>query len=121
MTLRPLHATAMAVLGAALVGGVVACSAPSEAAPAGPGGSGSDPFIQCMTDNGVPAPPQGRPGGPGGQGGQDGPPPQGGQGGPGAQGDHSGPPPAPPGVDQGVWDKGLQACASLAPQPPAQR
>ncbi|WP_208300553.1 hypothetical protein [Mycobacterium sp. DL592] len=114
MTLRPLHATAMAVLGAALIGGVVGCSAPSDAAPAGPGGAGGagDPFIQCMIDNGVPAPPQGGQGGPDGHGGQ---PPQGGPGGQGGQ------PPAPPGVDQGVWDKGLQACASLAPQPPQLR
>ena len=116
MTLRSRHATAMAVLGAALVGGLVGCSAPSEAAPAGPGGAGgaSDPFIQCMTDNGVPAPPQGGPGGPGG------PPPQGGQP-PAPPGGQGGQPPAPPGVDQGVWDRGLQACASLAPQPPQQR
>ncbi|WP_328361080.1 hypothetical protein OG976_09605 [Mycobacterium sp. NBC_00419] len=117
MTLRPRHATAMAVLGAALVGGLVGCSAPSEAAPAGPGGAG-DPFIQCMTDNGVPAPPQGGPGGPGAPAGQ---PPQGGPGGLGGPGGQGGQPPAPPGVDQGVWDKGLQACASLAPQPPQQR
>lgn len=122
MTLRPIHATAMAVLGAALVGGLVGCSAPSEAAPAGPGGAGGagDPFIQCMIDNGVPAPPQGGPDGHGGQPQQGGP---GGQGGqppapPGGQGSQ---PPAPQGVDQGTWDKGLQACASLAPQPPQQR
>ena len=27
-------------------------------------------------------------------------------------------PPAPPGVDQDQWDQAMQACQSLAPQPP---
>jgi len=102
MILRPLHAGAIAAMGAALIGMVVACSPSSGAAPGNPGDP-NDPFVKCMTENGVPAPPQG-------------PPPQGGQGGPGA----GGRPPAPPGVDQSVWDKGLQACASLAPAPPPQ-
>ncbi|TGD85959.1 hypothetical protein BayCH28_19300 [Mycolicibacterium sp. CH28] len=101
----------MSALAAALIGGVVACAAPSEAAPAGPGGPG-DPFAACMTENGVPAPPQSGPGGPGAQPGS--PPPQGGPIG------QNGTPPAPAGVDQGVWDKGMQACASLAPAPPPQ-
>ncbi|WP_166654672.1 hypothetical protein [Mycobacterium sp. BK086] len=111
MVLRPLHAGAMTALGVALIGTVVACSPSSVAAPGNPGGP-NDPFAQCMTENGVPAPPQGQPpqggpGGPGGPGGHGGQPPQ-------------GQPPAPPGVDQSVWDKGLQACASLAPAPPPQ-
>lgn len=112
MILRPLYAAAMTAVGAALVGGVLACSPPSGAAPANPGGPG-DPFIQCMTDNGVPAP-QGGPGGPGAQGGHpDGPPPSGAP-----QPGQGGTPPAPPGVDQGVWNTALQACQSLAPTPP---
>ncbi|WP_179473628.1 hypothetical protein [Mycolicibacterium vinylchloridicum] len=113
MILRPLHAGAMIALGAAVIGTVVACSPSSEAAPGSPGGP-DDPFVACMTENGVPAPTQGPPpqGGPSGQPG--GPPPQGG---PGGQG-QGGQPPAPPGVDQSVWDRGLQACASLAPAPP---
>lgn len=112
MFLRPLYAAAMTAAGAALVGGVLACSPPSGAAPASPGGPG-DPFIQCMTDNGVPAP-QGGPGGPGAQGGHpDGPPPSGAP-----QPGQGGSPPAPPGVDQGVWNTALQACQSLAPTPP---
>ena len=115
MTLRPLHAAAMS---AALIGAVVACAPSSDAAPGNPPGP-NDPFVKCMTDNGVPAPPQGGPGGPGGQGGQpSGPPPQGGPGGQPGPGAAGGP---PPGVDQSVWDKGLQACASLAPAPPQQR
>ncbi|MCX2928806.1 hypothetical protein ORI20_00870 [Mycobacterium sp. CVI_P3] len=102
MNLR-LQAAAVSALGVALIGAVVACSPSSVAAPDKPGGP-NDPFVKCMTENGVPAP--------------QGPPPQGGPGGHGGQpGD---PPPAPPGVDQSVWDKGLQACASLAPTPPPQ-
>jgi hypothetical protein len=99
MRLRPLHAAALTALGTTLIGTVVACSPSSVAAPGNPGGP-NDPFVKCMTENGVPAPPQG-------------PPPYGG---PGAQGVRQ--PPAPPGIDQSVWDKGLQACASLAPAPP---
>ncbi|SBS72293.1 conserved exported hypothetical protein [uncultured Mycobacterium sp.] len=117
MTLRPLHAAAVTAMGAALIGTVMACSPSSQAAPGNPGGPG-DPFVTCMTENGVPAPPQGAPpqGGPGGPGSQPGGPPP--QGGPGGQG--GGRLPAPPGIDQSVWDKGLQACASLAPAPPPQ-
>ncbi|PND56401.1 hypothetical protein CRM90_17495 [Mycobacterium sp. ENV421] len=113
MTLRPLHTAVIGAMSAALIGAAVACAPSSDAAPGNPAGP-NDPFAKCMTDNGVPAPPQGGPGG------QDGPP----SGGPGGQpnpGAAGGPPPAPPGVDQSVWDKGLQACASLAPAPPQQR
>ena len=121
MTLRPLHAAAMGTMSAALIGALVTCAPSSYAAPGNPAGP-NDPFVKCMTDNGVPTPPQGGPGGPGGQGGQpSGPPSQGGPGGQHDSGAAGGPPPAPPGVDQSVWDKGLQACASLAPAPPQQR
>jgi hypothetical protein len=119
MILRPLHAAAVTALGAGLIGAVVACSPSSEAAPGNPGGP-NDPFVKCMTENGVPAPPPGPPpqGGPGGPSGQPvGPPPQAGPGAPGGGGQPGG----PPGIDQSVWDKGLQACASLAPAPPPQR
>jgi len=115
MSLRPLHAAAVAGMGAALIGGVLAYAPASEAAPADPGGP-NDPFVACMTENGVPAPPQGGPRGPGGPGGQDhpnGPPPSGAP-----QQGQGGPPPAPPGVDEGVWNKAFDACASLAPAPP---
>ncbi|BBX05911.1 hypothetical protein [Mycolicibacterium aichiense] len=118
MTLRLLHAAAMGTISAGLIGAVVACAPSSDAAPGNPPGP-NDPFATCMTDNGVPAPPQGGPGAPGGQ--PSGPPPQGGPGGQPNPGAAGGPPPAPPGVDQSVWDKGLQACASLAPAPPQQR
>lgn len=111
MTLRRMHATAMTAVGAALLGAVVACSPASDAAPTNPGGPG-DPFIQCMTENGVPAPPDG-PGGPAGQAAHpDGPPPSG------APQPGQGTPPPPPGVDQGVWNKALQACQTFAPLRP---
>ncbi|MED5810782.1 hypothetical protein VST63_00295 [Mycolicibacterium sp. 050232] len=69
-----------------------------------------------MQEHGIPAPPEGAPGAPGGPEHPgapghrpDGPPP----------GDGATPPP-PPGVDQGRWDDAMQACRSLAPQPPQQ-
>ena len=88
----------------ALIGLTSGCS--SETASAAPGHQ--DAFSQCLTDNGVPAPPDGGPGGepPAG------PPP----GGAPLQG---GAPPAPPNVDRAVWDSAVQACQSLAPAPPA--
>lgn len=109
--MRP-HAAA-GLVAAALIGSAVVCAASSAAAPQDPGGPG-DPFFTCMTQNGVPAPPQGGPGEH-----PDGPPPQGAAGGP--PSGQGGQPPAPPGVDQGVWNKALQACASLTPPPPQQR
>ncbi len=78
-----------------------------------------DAFTACLTEHGVPAPPDGGPGhgpgGPGGPGGQPpaGPPPSGAP-----QPGQGGTPPAPPGVDQGTWDTAMQACKSLAPAPP---
>ena len=79
-----------------------------------------DAFTACLTDHGVPAPPEGGPGGhgpggPGGPGGQPpaGPPPSGAP-----QPGQGGTPPAPPGVDQATWDTAMQACRSLAPAPP---
>lgn len=105
-------AAAMAVIGL-----TAACS--SETAAASPGGPDS-PFGQCLTEHGVPAPPQGGPGGPQGPGG-----PMGGPGGqppagppPGGAPGEGGAPPAPPNIDQGVWDSAMQACQSLAPALP---
>jgi hypothetical protein len=103
----------VAAAGAALMSGVVACSSLAStteqqtAAPLSasaqsrqvPGGH--DAFMQCMTDNGVPAPP-------------DGAAPPHNEGGP--IGDHG---TAPLGVDQQTWDNARQACASPAPEPPA--
>src|SRR6478735_6437855 len=109
---------------------VVACApGASTASPSQPAGD-HDAFTRCMTDNGVPAPPEGGPGGPGGSGGPGGPP----SGGTPRDGaappdgvmplpESDGPqfdgktPPAPPGVDQQTWDNATQACASLAPTP----
>jgi hypothetical protein len=90
----------VATVGAALLSTAVVCSSGVAAAeqPAGD----HDAFVQCMTDNGVPAPPAGGPP-PGRMGGKP----------PGA-----GTPPPPPGVDQQTWDSARQACASLAPAPP---
>ncbi len=110
---------------AALISGVVACSAdtsetrsaPTSAASSSSAADAHEAFNQCMTDNGVPAPPQGGPGGPGADGGPPageppaGPPPSG------TSGDGRRPP-SPPGVDQDTWDKAMQACASLAPAQP---
>ncbi|MCV7387293.1 hypothetical protein [Mycolicibacterium porcinum] len=73
-----------------------------------------DAFGECMQEHGIPAPPEGAPGAPGGPEHPgapghhpDGPPP----------GDGATPPP-PPGVDQAQWEEAMQACQSLAPQPP---
>lgn len=133
MTLISLRRAATGVIAAAFVGGVVACSsstAPAEQTSASPTAQSSasaaqaagdhDAFRQCMTENGVPAPPDGgHAGGPP----PNGTPPQGAppegappQGTPPHEG--SGTPPAPPGVDQNTWDKAMQACSSLAPAPP---
>lgn len=106
----PFTRAALGIAGAVIAGAVIV----SPAAQADPGNP-SDPFISCMTENGVPAPPQGgHPNGPppGDVGNQ--PPPPGGRG-PGG----GGTPPPPPGVDQNVWNSALQACQSLAPTPPA--
>ena len=124
------RAAVVAAVGATLMAAVVACApGASTASPSQPA-SDHDAFAECMTDNGVPAPPEGGPGGPGGPvvgpGRPGGPqpdraaPPDGampppGPGGPQADGKT---PPAPPGVDQQTWDNATQACASLAPAPP---
>ena len=56
----------VAALGATLMSAVVACApGASTASPSQPAGD-HDAFAQCMTDNGVPAPPEGGRGGPGG-------------------------------------------------------
>ena len=85
-----------AALGVAFLSAAVACS--SAASADQPPGN-HDAFMQCMTENGVPAPLAGGPDGHGG-------PPVGGA------------MPAPPGVDQQTWDNARQACESLAPAPP---
>jgi hypothetical protein len=107
-------AVRVAVVGAAAAALVstAACSSsttPAEQTSAAPSSAAHDAFAQCLSDNGVPAPP--------GDGHADGPPPNGTS--------PSGPPPssngtpaAPPGVDQDTWDKAMQACSSLAPAPP---
>jgi hypothetical protein len=98
-------------LAALLVGGVVGCS--SDATPRPSAAPDHDAFSKCLTDNGIPAPPEGGPGSPppGGTP-PSGPPP-------------NGPPPAgmgpmgaPPGVDQEAWDNAMQQCSSLEPAPP---
>ena len=103
----------IAAVGSSLMLAVVSCSSGAPTASSqGPGDH--DAFAQCMTENGVPAPPVGGPGGPGGPGAGGMPPPPSADGPPfGAGG-----PPAPPGMDQQTWDNAMQACASLAPQPP---
>ncbi|MCF6387559.1 hypothetical protein L2K20_11290 [Mycobacterium sp. MBM] len=104
MILSSLRAAILGIAGAALLTGAVACSSEAAAAP------DHAAFEQCLSDNGVPAPPAGGPGGPGG------PPPSG----PipsGAPADGAAPPP-PPGVDQNTWDTAMQACRALAPAPP---
>lgn len=102
---------AAAAAAMAVIGLTAACS--SETAAASPGASDS-PFAQCLTNNGVPAPPAGGPGGPGGPGGEPpaGPPPGGAPG-------EGGTAPAPPNIDQGTWDSAMQACRSLAPERPS--
>lgn len=131
----------------ALVGSLAGCTATNQAGPtaavqtsgeaavhaystgSGPGGDDHDAFVGCMTENGVPAPPEGGPGGPppggGHRGGPQpggtppaGPPPAGAPAGPPPEGGaNAGTPSAPPGVDREVWDTAMQACASLAPPP----
>ena len=60
----------VAAVGATLMSAVVACApGASTALPSQPAGD-HDAFTRCMTDNGVPAPPEGGPGGPGGPGGR---------------------------------------------------
>lgn len=101
-------AAVIAAVSASLILTVVSCSSgPPTASSQGAGGH--DAFVQCMTENGIPAPPDGGPGGP--PPGADGAPPDG-------PPSDAGGPPAPPGVDQQTWDDAMQACASLAPQPP---
>jgi hypothetical protein len=103
---------AAAAAAMAVIGVTAACS--SETAAASPGASDS-PFAQCLTDNGVPAPPEGGPGGlMGGPGGEPpaGLPPGGGPG-------EGGAPPAPPSIDQATWDSAMQACRSVAPERPS--
>lgn len=85
-----------------------------------PGPGDHDAFTACLTEHGVPAPPEGGPGGhgPGGPGGPGGQPPAGPAPSGAPQPDQGGTPPAPPGVDQATWDTAMQACRSLAPAPP---
>ncbi len=110
MKLSARRSAAVTLAACAVVGFGAACSAESAASPP------DDALTQCLSDNGVPAPP------PGGPGGHEGPPPEGPppSGPPPAEESRSeGPPPAPPGVDQGTWDSAMQSCRSLAPTPPA--
>ncbi|HZN83095.1 MAG TPA: hypothetical protein VFC01_25955 [Mycobacterium sp.] len=112
-------AVRFAVVGAAAAAliSTAACSSsttPAEQTSAAPSSSAHDAFAQCLSDNGVPAPPgDGHAGGPPPNGTPpSGPPPSG------AAPSSNGTPPAPPGVDQATWDKAMQACSSLAPAPP---
>lgn len=107
MNVSSMRIAVVGAVGAALLTGVVGCATEAAAAP------DHSAFEQCLTDHGVPAPPEGGPHGPGGPGGEhpDGPPP-----GAPAEGQT---PPAPPGVEQSTWDSAMQACASLRPEPPA--
>ncbi|MGV0773738.1 hypothetical protein [Mycobacterium syngnathidarum] len=109
----------------AVVGSVAACSSTESPDPSPASSAVSvpstrsvtpDAFGECMQEHGIPAPPEGTPGAPGGPehpGGPghrpDGPPPGG-----------DATPPPPPGVDQAQWEDAMQACQSLAPQPPGQ-
>jgi len=108
----------MALVAAALVAGVLACSPDTagretstavtspSAAPASHANRVDDDrraFSECMVSNGVPAPP------PSGPADSEGPPP--------IQQVHRAPPP-PPEVDRDVWDRAIDACRSLAPAPP---
>ena len=92
-------------------------SVAARAPPTGTSTATHDAFAQCLSDNGVPAPPGGgHAGGPPPNGTlPSGPPPSGPMSPP--IDDANGTPPAPPGVDQAAWDKALQACSSLAPAP----
>ncbi|MDX1870990.1 hypothetical protein SBI67_02570 [Mycolicibacterium sp. 120266] len=136
MGLTALRTAALGVTGAALIAGVVGCSsggsstesttsasastsstATSEATSAAAAPDGHDAFTACLTEHGVPAPPEGGPPGgmapPSGMTPPSGPPPAGAP-----QPGEGKTPPAPPGVDQETWDKANEACASLAPTPP---
>ncbi|OBF16208.1 hypothetical protein [Mycobacterium sp. ACS4331] len=115
----------------ALSGAIVGCSSDSTEATsttgsASPTAADRQAFTDCMTENGIPAPPEGGPGGPA----PDGPPPGApqGPGGPppgapdgpppaGAPEPGRGTPPSPPDVDRETWDRAIEACASLAPTP----
>ncbi|WP_234709537.1 hypothetical protein [Mycolicibacterium cosmeticum] len=129
MALTALRTAALGVTGAALIAGVVGCSsggtstesttsatassstATSESTSAAAAPDGHDAFTACMTEHGVPAPPEGGP--PAGMTPPSGPPPSGAP-----QPGEGKTPPAPQGIDQGTWDKANEACASLAPAPP---
>ena len=136
MALTALRTAALGITGAALIAGVVGCSsggtstesttsatastsssATSESTSAAAAPDGHDAFTACMTEHGVPAPPEGGPPAgmtpPPGMTPPSGPPPSGAP-----QPGEGKTPPAPPGVDQGTWDKANEACASLAPAPP---
>lgn len=110
---KPVRVAVLGAAAAALIGTAAACSSstvPAEqpsAAPSSATTAAHDAFAQCLSDNGIPAPPGGGPAG--------GPPPNGT---PPSGPRPSGTPPAPPGVDQAAWDKAMQACSSLAPAPP---
>lgn len=148
MSLSSLRAAVFGVTGAALVTGMVACSSgsstespdtsgatpASESTSAAPAAAPHGAFTDCLTEHGIPAPPEGAPpagatpppGAPTPPLGPDGkplPPPTD------ANGEPLPPPPPmgedgkplpPPGVDQAQWDEAMQACQSLAPQPPPQ-
>jgi hypothetical protein len=129
MALTALRTAALGVTGAALIAGVVGCSsggsstesttsatassstATSESTSAAAAPDGHDAFTACLTEHGVPAPPEGGP--PAGMTPPSGPPPSGAP-----RPGEGKTPPAPPGVDQGTWDEANEACASLAPAPP---
>ncbi|QRY51908.1 hypothetical protein [Mycolicibacterium septicum] len=136
MSLSSLRAAVFGVTGAALVTGMVACSSgsstespdtsaatsASESTSAAPAAAPHGAFTDCLTQHGIPAPPEGAPPGPPlGPDGNPLPPPTG------ANGEPLPPPPPmgedgkplpPPGVDQAQWHDAMQACQSLAPQPP---
>ncbi|MGW4098753.1 hypothetical protein [Mycobacterium sp. NPDC004974] len=131
MSLLSLRAAVFGVTGAALVTGMVACSSGSNtespgtstaasasestsAAASAPAAAPHGAFTDCLTEHGIPAPPEGAP---------PGPPPAGTTPPPGAPTpplDSDGKPFPPPGIDRAQWDDAMQACHSLAPQPPQQ-
>ena len=96
------RAAVVAAVGATLMAAVVACAPGASTASLSQPGGDHDAFMQCMTDNGVPAPSDGGRGGPGGPGGHRGPGGPGGPGGPPADGaappDGAMPPPQCPAV-----------------------
>ncbi len=131
MTLPVVRGAFLGAAAVALIGTAAACSSGTTAGPAAPPAvspavspavasdtaapGDHEAFAKCLSDNGVAAPPHGHPNGPPPTGAA-GPPPDGPP--PGAHRGDGGPPPAPPGVDQGTWDKAMAACSSLAPHPP---